>query len=200
MTDFQNKELGKIPKLLPHDYVVKYLILPFFPRFILPNHVTVFRFLAAPFVFWLLWSGNYQWGIPFFIFAALTDAIDGSMARVRNQITPWGILYDPLADKILIIPILILLIFRHLNVYLAFAMVALEVLHLAGFLIFKNRNKTIQPNFWGKTKMVMQAVSISALLFFLVTWSAPLFYIAQTALAAAILFAVLGLISHGISL
>lgn len=200
MTDFQNKELENASKLLPHDYILKYSILPFLPRFILPNHITVFRFLVAPFVFWLLWAGNYQWGIPFFIFAALTDAIDGSMARIRNQITPWGALYDPLADKILIIPILILLIFRHLNVYLAFAMVALEVLHMAGFLIFKKRKGVVQPNFWGKTKMVMQVASISALLFFLETGSVPLFYIAETSLGAAILFAVLGLINHGISI
>ena len=84
-------------KLYPHDYVMKSLVLPLVPKWVTPNYVTALRFLLTPFVVWGLAVGQYEWAIPFFMFTAFTDMVDGSLARARKQITEWGTLFDPIA-------------------------------------------------------------------------------------------------------
>ena len=197
MNGFQDAKKAVVPKLFWHDYILKYTVLPLFPKFVLPNHITIFRFLATPFVFWLLYTENYKWGIPIFFLIAFSDALDGTMARVRNRVTEWGTLYDPIADKILISSVLILLIFRHLNIYIALAIVGLEIAHVIGGLVVKMRGGEIKALFWGKAKMVSQVVGGLSLLAFLATGFAPFALFANAALGAAIFFAVGSIVVHG---
>ena len=89
-------------KLFPHDHLLKYTVIPLLPNFITPNIITVVRFVLTPFVVWCLAAEDYAVGIPLFLFAAFTDALDGSLARVRQKITAWGNFYDPGGGKILI--------------------------------------------------------------------------------------------------
>lgn len=71
----------------------------------LPNGITVARFIAAPVVFVLLLNGGFG---PFvlafilFVSAALSDIWDGYLARRRGEITDFGKLADPIADKLLV--------------------------------------------------------------------------------------------------
>jgi len=196
--NIQGKERRDLPKLFLHDYAVKFLFLWFFPRSVKPNHLTIARFLATPFVFWLLYVENYGLGIPVFLAAAFTDVLDGTMARARNQITAWGTFYDPVADKILMSSVLILLIFRHLNIYLAVAIVALEILHLAGGAVVRGRGVALRALFWGKAKMVAQVTGAGLLLLHLESGSRLLYYSAEAVLAMAVFFSVLNLFLHGI--
>lgn len=71
----------------------------------LPNLLTGLRILAVPVLIWLLASDGDSarvWATAVFLVAALTDLIDGAIARRRNQITSFGKLADPIADKALI--------------------------------------------------------------------------------------------------
>ena len=71
----------------------------------LPNFLTGLRILAVPVLIWLLASDGDSarvWATAVFLIAALTDLIDGAVARRRNQITSFGKLADPIADKALI--------------------------------------------------------------------------------------------------
>ena len=71
----------------------------------LPNFLTGLRILAVPVLIWLLASDGDTarvWATAVFLVAALTDLIDGAVARRRNQITSFGKLADPIADKALI--------------------------------------------------------------------------------------------------
>ena len=101
-------------QLYPHDRFMR-PILFFIPRFITPNSITVLRFLLTPIVLQLLWIESYTAGTALFFFAAFTDAVDGSLARVRNQITRWGIFFDPIADKLLIGSVLLLVAFQYIS-------------------------------------------------------------------------------------
>lgn len=74
----------------------------------LPNLLTVFRILALPLCAWLLFKDggdNPKWQIvawtSFFI-VGMTDVLDGRIARSRNQISTFGTILDPIADKALI--------------------------------------------------------------------------------------------------
>ena len=76
-------------KLLPHDRVFAAFLEPLVPQTVRPNHITALRLVSIPFILYFLWQTNYNIGVPLFLFSALTDAIDGSLARVRKQITTW---------------------------------------------------------------------------------------------------------------
>ncbi|MEA3248761.1 MAG: CDP-alcohol phosphatidyltransferase family protein [Patescibacteria group bacterium] len=149
---------------MPHDKIYRCVLDPLIPKSVRPNHVTVIRIFMVPFVIYFLYIGNYAVGVPLFLFASLTDALDGSMARVRKQITRWGILYDPLADKMLIGAVLFLIVLQHVNFYLGLALIMVEVIMIVGAWIRSRRGLVEPANFWGKLKMFVEVVGISLLL------------------------------------
>jgi CDP-diacylglycerol---glycerol-3-phosphate 3-phosphatidyltransferase len=78
----------------------------------IPNLLTLLRILAIPLVGWLLtYPGPREaWAAMFiFLFASLTDFLDGWFARRYGLVTALGKLLDPLADKLLVISVLIML-------------------------------------------------------------------------------------------
>ena len=78
----------------------------------LPNRLTILRVLLIPvFVFFLLadyWGKYFDYiALAVFIIASLTDMLDGMIARKYNLITNFGKFLDPLADKLMVIGVLI---------------------------------------------------------------------------------------------
>jgi CDP-diacylglycerol--glycerol-3-phosphate 3-phosphatidyltransferase len=59
----------------------------FVPNFLSPNDFTKLRFVLIPFVLYFLWFEQWTWALILFSVASLTDAIDGTLARMRKQIT-----------------------------------------------------------------------------------------------------------------
>src|SRR5699024_8485222 len=102
----------------------------------LPNKITIFRVLLIPiFMIFLMVDIPYNRYIGAFIclFAAVTDGLDGYMARSRNQITVFGKFVDPLADKLLISSALILLVdLGDISSWTAFIIIAREFI-ITGF-------------------------------------------------------------------
>ncbi len=183
----------------PHDYLFKWTIIPLVPRWVRPNHITIFRLLATPVVLALLFFENYRIGVPAFIIVALTDALDGSLARLRKQITLWGTFYDPVADKILIGSVLILIVFKHINAWFGLIVVFVELIIAAGGLYRKLAGLPIvTANIFGKTKMVLQVVATTFLLIAL--WSGIDLFIPFSVgtFALALIFAVISLWTYGI--
>lgn len=157
------------------DRLLDKIILPLIPRWVQPNHITILRFMAAPLVFWLIWQEYYGWGLLAFLFTALTDAIDGAMARLRQQITAWGITYDPVADKILVGGVVLILVLQKLGFFLTFFIIVFELITLLGGFCFKKRGVLSPASVWGKTKMILQVAGISVLLIGVI-WNIPLLY------------------------
>ncbi|MGD2155164.1 MAG: CDP-alcohol phosphatidyltransferase family protein [Gemmatimonadales bacterium] len=72
----------------------------------LPNGITVARTMAAPVIFTLILSGGFGLllvAFVLFVTAAVSDIWDGYLARRRGQITDFGKLADPIADKLLVV-------------------------------------------------------------------------------------------------
>jgi len=88
----------------------------------LPNALTIGRIFLVPVVVTVLLTGDLFtrtfWGASLFLAAALTDLLDGYLARRRKQVTTLGRLLDPIADKLLISSALIALVQRDINPHL----------------------------------------------------------------------------------
>src|SRR3990167_1219845 len=185
-------------KWYPHDYFLRYLIIPFIPAWIYPNHITVLRFILVPFVLWFLYIEHFDIGVPLFLFAAFTDALDGSLARVRHQITDWGTFYDPFADKLLITGVILIVVVHYINPIFALLVVGIECIIFLGGCVRKRRGEIASANVFGKTKMFLQ---VTAVLFLLIAaWAgADLFIDASIAtFSLAIAFAILSLFTYGL--
>ncbi len=174
----------------PHDKIIGFLFLWLFPRFVKPNHITVFRFIATPFIFWLLVAENWKVGLPAFILVAFTDALDGTMARIRKQITPWGTLFDPLADKFLIGGVMFIFILKYINIFIGGAIIALGFIFIVGGTLRKKNGIIVAASQWGKIKMMLQVLGVSLVILSLLTGSADLMLLAEWTLILSIGFAV----------
>ncbi|MFH1427651.1 MAG: CDP-alcohol phosphatidyltransferase family protein [Patescibacteria group bacterium] len=185
-------------KVYWHDKVLAATILKLFPRAIKPNHLTMFRFLATPLVVIFMAIDSYQIGLWSFLIVAFTDALDGSMARTRNQITNWGKIYDPLADKLLIGSIIFAIVLRYIDFWAAMIIIALEIIIIASAWWRKHNHYPVEANIWGKIKMNLQVLGVVILLFSIIFNVEQLFPFTAGVFYLAIAFAVVSLLTYGI--
>ena len=130
----------------------------------LPNGLTIIRILAIPIILLLLfYSGKtYQWVTAiFFLLVAVTDTIDGYLARRRGMVTTLGKFLDPLADKLLIVTALIALIpTRGIPFWIVIVIVGREIAVTGLRGIAVSQGIVIPASGWGKFKTVFEAASI----------------------------------------
>ncbi len=194
---FSDHNYLKSSKVYFTDRILAATLLKLLPSWITPNELTLLRVFLTPFVIFFLAIPAYNIGLPLFLFAALTDALDGALARTTHRITPWGMIFDPVADKFLIISSVLLLIFRHLNAWLAVALITVELLIVVAALIWRRQGLTIQSNIWGKIKMLLQVFGITCIL--LIIWFGwPLQQVATISLLSSVVFACISLLRYGL--
>ena len=134
-----------------------------------------------------------------FLVVAFTDALDGSLARTRGQITKFGMMFDPLADKLLVGSMVIILVFEYFNVWLGLAILGIEILFMALALVSSYHFKTVRmANIWGKIKMISQVSAVSLTLLAIFFSSPILFNVAAWIFGIGLGFALISLFSHGI--
>ena len=139
-----------------------------FKKMNLPNKLTVIRILAIPlFLFFLYVTKGIFRFLPLLIFiaAAVTDAIDGHIARRDNLITDFGKFMDPLADKLLTASAFIAFVeIDYLSAWVVVLIISREFL-VSGFrTLAASKGVTIAANPWGKIKTVFQMVLIIVVL------------------------------------
>lgn len=186
------------PKLFFFDKVFNKTILRLIPKKVRPNYVTVLRFLLVPWVAFFLWQGNYWIGLVLFLIAALTDAIDGALARTRDQITAWGKMYDPLADKLLICTTVFILVLKYVDFFAAWIIIILESIIITAALFKKQSVGEVQSNFWGKVKMLLQVAGVVFLLLSLVFNLESLLPVSRGTFYVSIAFAIISLFTYSI--
>ena len=134
------------------------------------NFITTVRILLAPIIFLLLIFGNYLVCIILFFFAGLTDYFDGYFARKYNAESQIGEILDPIADKILIVFLLIGLsveLDSFLIAFLSSFIIAREigVSALRDYSARNNISDRMKVTFLAKTKTSVQLLSIGMYLF-----------------------------------
>ncbi len=114
-----------------------------------PNLLSLSRIPLAPLMGYFLWRDDNQSTIiciALLMVAAITDLLDGYLARRMNQVSRLGIILDPLTDKILVAALVIMLIFfRDLPLWLAIVIVGRDLLISAGAMALFKRNSVVIP-------------------------------------------------------
>ncbi|MFW6131344.1 MAG: CDP-diacylglycerol--glycerol-3-phosphate 3-phosphatidyltransferase [Candidatus Aminicenantaceae bacterium] len=132
----------------------------------IPNTLTILRILSIPVLVVLLLFSKFE-GKEFvtftvFLLAAMTDMLDGFLARRKKQTTVFGQLLDPSADKLLVVSVFIC--FVELNIVPAWIVIIIvgRELSVSGFrALASSKGITIKASFLGKTKMVIETVTSS---------------------------------------
>ncbi len=103
-----------------------------------------------------------------FIISMVTDFLDGYFARKNNQITIFGKLFDPLADKITItITLIFLSYFQYTYIYILIFMIIRDLIVDGSRNIFAKNNLKIEASIYGKLKTLFQSIAIPIILFFI---------------------------------
>jgi CDP-diacylglycerol--glycerol-3-phosphate 3-phosphatidyltransferase len=183
-----------MPKLTITDKILAATILPFIPRSVKPNHLTVFRFATIPIIFYLFFTGNLKIGFILFLLSAFSDAVDGALARTRNMISRWGEVFDPLADKLLIGVMAVLVISRLISDLLAYLIVFFELTIIVNALIRERFfGYRIKSSLAGKIKMVFQSIGVALALIGVLSDNLVFFDLAEFSLILSLIFAFLSL-------
>lgn len=143
----------------------------------LPNKLTVLRLCFVPVIIAvLLLPVNIYTniiGALIFLITALTDMLDGKIARAQNLVTDFGKFLDPLADKFMVISAMMCLMYRHHTDEVIFTVFCFLVMvtvfrELAvtsiRLIAAKNANIVVAANMLGKIKTVSQIVCVMAAL------------------------------------
>lgn len=134
----------------------------------LPNALTLTRIFLVPLLVVVLLTRTDRWeliGAAIFAVAALTDWLDGYLARRRKQITTLGIMLDPVADKMLISAAFISLVQMELApAWMVVVIVGREFAVMGLRMIAVEKGITIPASPLGKGKMATQVVAILLLI------------------------------------
>ncbi len=134
----------------------------------LANKLTILRIFLIP-VFMVFLLNRIPYGVSIaaviFVIAALTDTLDGYIARKRNQITTLGKFIDPLADKLLVSAALISLVqMGKLSAWVVMIIISREFTISILRAVAASEGIVIAASWWGKAKTVLQIIAIIAIL------------------------------------
>jgi len=135
----------------------------------LPNALTLVRIFLVPVIVAVLLEGDRDirtlWGSSLFLAAALTDLLDGYLARRRKQVTTLGRLLDPIADKLLISSALIALVQRGIAPAWMVAIIIGREFAVSGLRsIAEHEGFSVDVSMLGKGKMVTQVAAVVGLI------------------------------------
>ncbi len=168
--------------------------------FSLPNGLSIVRILAIPVILLLLFYPGWFYPLInaiFFLLVAVTDTLDGYLARRRGMVTTLGKFLDPLADKLLVVTTLIALIpARGIPLWMVIVIVGREIAITGLRGISVSQGIVIAASALGKYKTVFETMAI----FFLILNGEYLFIrcrpVGMVFLWMALVFAVLSAIEY----
>lgn len=129
----------------------------------IPNALTFARLIIMPFFVLSMLYQEYQYALILFSVAAITDVLDGFLARLINQKTRLGAFLDPLADKFLLLTSFIIFTFYGwLPAWITLIVISRDAIVIIGWivLVILTDNKKVEPSLTGKLANAFQAFLI----------------------------------------
>lgn len=128
---------------------------------VLPNIITIVRLIAVPAVVWLFLAGEMTFAFWLFVGAGVSDAIDGYLAKRLDARSVLGSYLDPLADKLLLIAVFMLLgRGGFIPIWLVVLIVARDaaLMGVSSFVVRKDRKTAMRPLMISKLNTTLQIV------------------------------------------
>lgn len=133
----------------------------------LPNLLSLARLATAPYLFWLLWHQRFDAALVVILAAAITDGLDGYLARRLQVSSRTGEVLDPIADKVLLSGAFIALWLNgSLEGWLAAIILGRDALILAAAgiaLLLSKASRRFPPSIWGKLSTIVQVALVVTL-------------------------------------
>ena len=133
----------------------------------IPNMITLVRIILTPIFVRLYLEGEYSTAAVVLAAAAMSDMLDGAVARHFGLITPLGKVLDPAADKLLQLAMLLCLIAQHPGLWMLLLLHLLRelTLGLMGALVLRRCGRLIGSHWYGKLCTAFRYVFLGAALF-----------------------------------
>ena len=132
-----------------------------------PNALTLLRLLLIP-VYWVLMMGrnDEKAALIVFVVASLTDLLDGYIARKYDLITDVGKLFDPLADKLMVLSVLLTLVIKGIAPLEVMVILLIKelIMMIGGYLMLR-RQVVVYSMFIGKTAQFVIVLALLACFF-----------------------------------
>jgi CDP-diacylglycerol--glycerol-3-phosphate 3-phosphatidyltransferase len=126
----------------------------------LPNQLTILRLLLVPVIgvsIAIRFTDHYQVAVITYALAALTDSLDGRIARSRHQVTELGKFLDPLVDKIMVITVLVILVEKSLLAGWVVVVIFAREFVITGLRsLAATQGVVVSASPWGKSKTLTQ--------------------------------------------
>jgi cardiolipin synthase (CMP-forming) len=134
-----------------------------------PNLLTLMRLIFVPFVVVAIQQQKYAWALAIFVVAGITDGLDGLLARLLKQKTTLGQYLDPIADKLLLSTMFLMLSIAHIIRWPVTIMVFsrdIIILIVCTLLYATGTMKVFRPSWFGKANTVAQIVTVPIVLLY----------------------------------
>jgi len=153
--------------------------------FNLPNILSLLRIALIPVLIGCFFLPNESasiWATIIFVIAALTDWLDGYLARKWDQTSPFGAFIDPVADKLIVAIALVLVLFKTPEWYVVIPVVIIigreiTVSALREWMAEVGQRNAVKVSFAGKLKTAFQMLAIGCLIFHNSLFGLPIFEI-----------------------
>jgi CDP-diacylglycerol--glycerol-3-phosphate 3-phosphatidyltransferase len=170
-------------------------------RLTLPTAITLFRIALIPLfviVFYLPFSWANIAATAIFVVAALSDWVDGYLARSMQLESSFGAFLDPVADKLMVVVIIVLLVQANPSIYVALPSVVIvareiSISALREWMAQLGSSTTVKVSFIGKTKTVLQMVALGMMIFSEPLMGLPIFDIGLVTYYVAAILTIMSL-------
>lgn len=136
--------------------------------FTIPNFMSFFRLVLVPFIIWTYLRGEYSIAGALVLVSAVTDVLDGIIARRYNMVSDLGKVLDPIADKVTHAALMVCLLTRYIYMWIVFGLLVLKELTMfvLGSIAIKRRGRVHSAKWFGKLCTVVLEVCMLALIVF----------------------------------
>ena len=153
----------------------------------IPNCLTVFRILLIPFFVWQMIAGNTLAASIILGVSAITDIFDGALARRLGWVTKFGKIMDPVADKVTLFAVCVVLLFLMRRFWIFFViLIAKDILGLVlGSIVLKRKLEFSGARWYGKVSTVAFYITMIILVLWpgIYLWLAVLLLVVSTGLS-----------------
>ncbi len=164
-----------------------------------PNQLTLLRMIFLPFIVIHLVNDHFKWALVLFVLAGLSDALDGLLARTLHQQTLLGQYLDPIADKLLMSTMFLVLSIEH-KIPWKYTVVVfsrdVSILLVSGVLFMIAGLRDFRPSVFGKANTTAQVGAVFFVLLLLVEPARWIWIARTTFLRATFLFTIVSAVHY----